>query len=273
MFRIGEFSHMSGISINTLYHYDNIGLMQPTKVDKFTGYRYYEASQLVTLNKIMALKDAGFSLGEISNILKTNPVNKALIDILEVKAESLEKELEKQADKLQRLRTNIFLIKNGGIPNMNEISIKKVEPILVASLRRCFIKNDTKTYDEFCEECWVDVNAHITKMSGKVTIPCMTLYHEDNNYKQDMEVIEPITKSIPSSDTVNIYELPMTEKMACIVHNGPFSTIGETYKAMSNWISENNYTVCGPIRELYHKGEWATDDPNEYVTELQFPIK
>ena len=66
MFKIGEFSNLSGLSINTLHHYNEIGILKPEQVDEFTGYRYYNALQLVTVNKIMALKDAGFSLSEIA---------------------------------------------------------------------------------------------------------------------------------------------------------------------------------------------------------------
>lgn len=273
MFKIGEFAHMSGTSINTLYHYDNIGLLKPVKIDEFTGYRYYDASQLVILNKIIALKDAGFSLNEIARLLNSNPTTKSLINILEDKADSLEKTLEKELDKLKRLQTNIFLIKNGGIPIMNEISIKKVEPILVASLRRVFIKNKEVSFDSFCENIWADLNKHIEIMGGKRTIPCMTICHEVTSEKFDMEVIEPITKEIKDSEDVKIYELPSIERMACIIHKGPFSKIEETYKMLFDWVSKNGYVKCGPVREIYHKGEWVTDDPNEYITELQCPIE
>jgi len=273
MFKIGEFSRMSGLSINTLYHYDNVGILKPIYIDKFTGYRYYDANQLITINKIIALKDAGFSLIEISNFFKNNSSSESLIEVLEVKAELLENALELETSRLQRLRTNIFLIKNGGIPTMNEISIKKVEKILVASLRKCFVKDGNQTYDEFCESLWTQVNEYIDKVKGKRTIPCMTLYHEDNTSVQDMEVAEPITKLIPEGANVKVYELPIVEKMACIVHNGSFATIGKTYEIMYKWISENKYSICGPVREIYHEGEWVTDDPNKYVTELQFPIK
>jgi DNA-binding transcriptional MerR regulator len=108
MFKIGSFSRMSGLSINTLYHYDNIGILQPIHVEDVTGYRYYEANQLVAINKIMALKDAGFSLAEIDDFFDNNPGNKSLLEILEVKAESIEKVLEAETNRLERLRTNIF---------------------------------------------------------------------------------------------------------------------------------------------------------------------
>lgn len=110
MFKIGEFAKLSGLSIHTLYHYESIGLIEPSFVDPHTNYRYYVADQLVLINKIAALKDAGFALGEIVKIFVDTPVNKDLIPMLESKAESLEKLLEQETNRLERLRTNIFLI-------------------------------------------------------------------------------------------------------------------------------------------------------------------
>lgn len=69
MLRIGEFSRLSGLSADTLYHYEDLGILVPASVDLLTGYRSYDAMQLVTVNKIMALKDAGFSLEEIAGLL------------------------------------------------------------------------------------------------------------------------------------------------------------------------------------------------------------
>ncbi|MEO2680098.1 MerR family transcriptional regulator, partial [Clostridium butyricum] len=124
MFKIGEFSNLSGLSINTLHHYNEIGILKPEKVDDFTGYRYYSAMQLANVNKILALKDAGFSLSEIASILQSTPSIDSIISMLEDKAEILEQALENELKRLNRLRTNIFLIKNGGVPIMNEITVK-----------------------------------------------------------------------------------------------------------------------------------------------------
>ena len=135
MFKIGEFSNLSGLSINTLHHYNEIGILKPEKVDDFTGYRYYSAMQLANVNKILALKDAGFSLSEIASILQSTPSIDSIISMLEDKAEILEQALENELKRLNRLRTNIFLIKNGGVPIMNEITVKRVEAVLIASIR------------------------------------------------------------------------------------------------------------------------------------------
>ncbi len=275
MFRIGEFSKLCGLSIDTLYHYEKMKILKPTKLDQFTGYRYYEAGQLVTVNKIMALKDANFSLEEIAAVLNQNIPLSSLISLLENKSLKLEEELHLELNRLERLRTNIFLIKNGGIPQMNEITIKSVEPILIASIRRSF---HSSRFDEELTDMWAKVNEHIDKLGGKRTIPCMMLYHRgwddlDSTSSLEVEVVEPITKSFSESDMVKVYDLPAVMKMVCIVHKGPFSTIPRTYEALYDWIRQNGYKICGALREIYHKGEWITDNPEEYITELQVPIE
>lgn len=273
MFKIGDFSKMSGLSIDTLYHYQNIGLLKPRHIDYDTNYRYYDASQLIIVNKIIALKDAGFSLEEIKNTLK-NKSNVSLIDMLEDKATNLEKELQAEENRLERLRKNIFLIKNGGIPQMNEISIKKVEPILVASVRKTVL---VEKMDEEFEQLWGKVNKFIDDMGIKRSIPCMMLYHNNswmfNKPEIDVEMVEPISKEFPEGNGIKIYKQDAVEKMACIVHKGPFSTISNTYQSIYDWIKNNGYKVNGAVREIYHKGEWETNDSNEYITELQFPIQ
>jgi effector-binding domain-containing protein len=275
MFKIGEFSKMSGLSIDALHHYEKMALLIPKQTDQFSGYRYYEAEQLLTVNKITALKDANFSLREIADIINSNISIKELLNLIESKANSLEETLIKENDRLNRLRNNIFLIKNGGIPLMNEISIKKVEPILVATIRKSF---HTSKFDEELETMWSDVNQYIEKNGVKRTIPCMMLYHIgfwslDERNMLDVEVVEPVTRAFQGNDYVNVYELPSSDTIACIVHNGSFETIGPTFDKLFRWIKQNNYKVVGPLREIYHKGDWATDNKDEYITELQIPIE
>ena len=269
MFKIGDFARINGVSIKTLHHYDELGILQPGKIDQHTGYRYYSAKQMGKLNQILAFKEAGFTLNEIADIFQHTPQNNMLITLLEEKAEVLEETVKLEQERLNRLRTNIFLIKNGGIPLMNEITIKRVEPILVASLRA------TITDFDAMGPMWEELNDYIENAGVKKIIPCMTLYHNgwDTTTGVDVEVIEPVAKTFAGNDRIQVYELASVEKMACVVHNGPFSTIAQTYHSITQWIAENGYKLDGPAREIYHKGEWATANPEEYVTEIQFPLK
>ncbi len=69
MFKIGDFSKLSQVSVKALRLYDQMGLLKPSQVDRFTSYRYYSASQLPRLNRILALKNLGFSLEQIAKLL------------------------------------------------------------------------------------------------------------------------------------------------------------------------------------------------------------
>ncbi|HET8841442.1 MAG TPA: MerR family transcriptional regulator, partial [Ktedonobacteraceae bacterium] len=69
MIRIGEFSKLVQISVPTLRYYDQVGLLKPIEVDRSSGYRYYSASQLPRLHRILALKGLGFSLEQIAIVL------------------------------------------------------------------------------------------------------------------------------------------------------------------------------------------------------------
>ncbi|NMC53344.1 MAG: MerR family transcriptional regulator, partial [Chloroflexi bacterium] len=69
MIKIGDFSNLAHVTVKTLHHYDQIGLLRPAHIDRFTGYRYYTLEQLARLNRILALKDLGFSLDEVRQML------------------------------------------------------------------------------------------------------------------------------------------------------------------------------------------------------------
>ena len=69
MLKIGEFSKLSRVSIRMLRHYDTIGLLKPMAIHPETGYRYYGEEQLPVAGRIAALKEMGFRLSEIAEIL------------------------------------------------------------------------------------------------------------------------------------------------------------------------------------------------------------
>src|SRR5687767_530666 len=105
MFRIGEFSQITRVTVDTLRYYDAIDLLKPAKVDPFTGYRYYSAKQLMSLNRTaglasVALKEIGFSLEEIARILYEKPSNDELRGML--KAQLVQAERDMQTAQLRR---------------------------------------------------------------------------------------------------------------------------------------------------------------------------
>src|SRR5215211_3219830 len=94
MFRIGEFSQIAKVTIDTLRHYDALGLLKPVKVDPFTGYRYYSAKQLLSLHRILALKEIGFSLEEIARIFQEKLTNDQVRGMLKAQLIRAETEIQ-----------------------------------------------------------------------------------------------------------------------------------------------------------------------------------
>ena len=72
MIKIGSFSRLAHVSVKTLHHYGHLGLLEPAHVDRYTGFRYYRLDQFSRLNCILALKDLGFSLEQIAQLLVEN---------------------------------------------------------------------------------------------------------------------------------------------------------------------------------------------------------
>ena len=69
MLRIGDFARLGGVTVRALRHYEAEGLLASAQVDEATGYRSYRFEQLAALDRILALRDLGFSLAEIRDLV------------------------------------------------------------------------------------------------------------------------------------------------------------------------------------------------------------
>jgi DNA-binding transcriptional MerR regulator len=103
MMRIGEFSRLSQTPVSTLRYYDEVGLLKPVAVDRFSGYRFYSFEQLPRLHRILALKNLGFALEEIARFLEGNVPSKTLGEMVQRKRSELRKQTDEQRERLERL--------------------------------------------------------------------------------------------------------------------------------------------------------------------------
>lgn len=65
VYKIGDFANIVNISVRTLRYYDEIGLLKPEIVDRYTSYRYYTDDNVIEAQFITLLKEVGFTLQEI----------------------------------------------------------------------------------------------------------------------------------------------------------------------------------------------------------------
>lgn len=269
MFKIGDFSRLSRVSVKALRYYDQAGLLKPVRVDRFTNYRYYSAEQLRGLNRILALKDLGFSLEQIGRLLDEGLPPEELRGMLRMKQAEIQQIVEEEQERLARVEARLNQIEKEGKMPAYDVVIKKVEPLHVASVRDVVPNYGAQG------PIWEELDAYLKERGAQWMGPPLTIYH-DTEYRErdvDVEVCAPIVPSVPGSERVVTKDLPAVETMACLIYQGSYAQgFNEPYGALMGWIEANGYRIAGPNREIYLQGG---DDPNDksYVTEIQFPVE
>lgn len=151
-----------------------------------------------------------------------------------------------------------------------DVVIKSVKEVLVASLR------DTVPLPSEQGSLWRELEGYLALNRVRPVGTCFTLYHDDEYQERDwdIEVCEPLPGDLDESTRVKVRTLPAVESMACTVHNGPFTTIGDAYNAVIKWINDNGYRIVGPGRELnLRPAKGGSQHDPKTVTEIQYPVE
>ena len=266
MYSIGDFSRINRITPKTLRHYDRIGLLKPARIDDWTGYRYYDADQLPKIRRILGLKELGFSLSEVHQILS----DAAPVETLLARRESeLDQSIREDTARLDRVREYLARIRTGESMTTN-VEVKGLPEVIVASMRTTIPSYET--YFEIVPR----MGEYMRSVGAVCREPayCFTIYH-DGEYREhdiDVEICEAVVAPCAESDRVKFKTIEAVDSAACLVHTGPYDRIGEAYNRLFEWIESNGYAPAGNPRESYIDGIWNTDDPQEWTTEVQVPI-
>lgn len=267
MFKIGEFSKLSQASVKTLRYYDQIGLLQPARIDRFTSYRYYSADQLPRLNRILALKDLGLTLEQIGGVMSEELSASELRGMLRMKQAELQQDIEQQQARLARVAARLRQIEQEATMPAYEVVLKEVPALRVAPVRGVIPNYSSQG------ELWGELEGYLAQQSVRPTGPCLTLYH-DEEYKEadvDVEVCEPIVAALAAGGRVQVHEL-CAGTMASLILHGSYDQFNDAYTALMTWIMQNGYRITGPNREIYVRNAAHGVPPSEFVTEIQFPV-
>ena len=267
MLKIGDFAKLTRLSVQTLRYYDDLGLLKPVEVDRYTGYRYYAYDQLTRLNRILALKDLGLSLEQVARLLAEDLPPSQLRGMLRLKKAELHEHVQEELAKLERVEARLRQIEQENTMPTYDIVLKKVDPILVAGVRDIIPAYPQQGH------LWNELETYLDQQKAARAGACFTVYHADEP-QIDAEVCEPLGGLTPESSRVKVHTLPSVELAASVVHHGPFTSISEAYQAIGKWIETNGYRCIGAVREIYlqpprQAGDQA--DPST-VTEIQFPV-
>ena len=263
MLRIGDFSSLSQVTIKTLRHYDDQGLLRPAHVDALTGYRYYAVSQLPRLHRILALRDLGFSLDQIGSILNDGITAERLRGMLLLRQAEQQTKVEEEQARLARLRVRLGLIDREN--SMNDVILKQVPAQWIASLR------ETIPNYPSVSPLYAEVVGALPPGSFGISF---AVWH-DPEYREsevDAEAGFFLGEPLTASGRVKVYELP-TATAACVVHHGAYNRLSEAYDSLLRWVGDNGYSISAPPRELYlQMSRPVRLDDESYITEIQVPV-
>ena len=265
LLQIGTFSKICQVSIKTMRHYDKIGLLSPAEVDCSSGYRYYRLEQIDTMNYIQRLKRYGFSLEEIQKIISFS-------DATEISAafrrqrEKIRQQQQERSRILDELQSHICELERTGdvmaYQKDYQIQIKESPRMYALSVRSVMSAHEFGKYYGKLYERVPKEHVTPTGMNG-------TRYYDEDCEQEEMDA--EVFIGISEKEKADIILEPT--KCAMTVHRGPYSSLSEAYGALLHWTMENGYEVAGAFFELYMKTQFDSFSPDDWETEVYFPVK
>jgi DNA-binding transcriptional MerR regulator len=276
MLKIGEFSQLGQVSVRTLRHYDDLGLLKPARIDPDSDYRYYELEQLPILHRIIAYKEMGLQLGTIRHLLAEPVAVDEMRRLLEERRAAISLQILDERQRLARVAARLRLIEEEGSLSPYEVAEKAVPVQTVATIRRT-VPHISRMKDYRCGEfeliyTWLCRE----KLQGSATE--LAIYHAEDYQEEDidMEVGYALPASVDLSAApplpVDIHSLPAASAMASVIHRGDMWGVVNALVALYRWTYANARVAAGPYRELHpHWRENDHFDFSDVVVELQLP--
>jgi len=260
------------VSVKALRYYDELGLLKPARVDELTSYRYYSASQLTRLNRILAMKDMGLSLEQIALLLDKELTPDQIRGMLRLKQVELHQQLEEGRDRLARIEAWLQAFEQEVTMPAYDVVLKKVAPLQVAQVRG--VAPGMEQLGPVLDRLFDQVLGYVSQHGATPVGPAITVYYDIEDHEHDISVGACVSfeGELRDGEQVKVGSLPAVETMASVIHHGSFSTLNQAYNALLKWIETNGYHISGPNRELnleYERG----GDQSKFVTEIQVPVE
>lgn len=262
MYKIGDFSKLSKVTVKALRYYEREGLLLPAFVD-LNGYRYYEASQLIDLAKIVSLRQVGCSIDEIKQIQHGADFNTVIAN----RKQALENEIQIHQAQLSKIN---YLLEEKSMKY--EVITKKL-PECIVYFKEGTVKDFSEITDFIlsgADEC-LKTNPNIKCVSPDY---CFVNYLDGEFKEKDFRIrySQAVTEMGIENDTVKFSKLEAVDAV-CVYHKGAYESLGEAYAFIMKYIEENGLTIADNPRERYIDGIWNKENVEDWLTEIQVPIK
>jgi DNA-binding transcriptional MerR regulator len=270
MLRIGDFSRLTRISIRMLRHYDEMGLLVPESTDEHTAYRYYSEEQLPVAARITELKGMGFSLAVILEILKNYDNPKALAEFLTIKQAEVQTQAEEIRQRLLLLETAIMRLRKDDTAMNYNVILKTLPERYVASVRKIIPAYDQEGilwHMLMTETATINLQQNFIGDS-------LAVFHDEGFKENDVDVEIQISVKGQFQNTENvIFKTVPAIEIASATYKGSYEQLTAVNRAVAGWVKDNGYEFNGAMFCIYHVSPAQTQNPDELVTEVCYPVK
>jgi DNA-binding transcriptional MerR regulator len=261
---VGDFSRATHLSVKTLRHYHQVGLLEPASVDPYNGYRYYAPDQIPAAQVIRRLRDLEMPVADVRAVLTApdsgvrNALIAAHLDRLETELAQTRTAVESLRDLLQRPATAA------------PVEHRTVAPAPAVAIRQLVDRQDVLAW---WQGALGELHATVRAQGLDQTGPSGGLYASDL-FQQDRgeaTVFIPVEGAVRSVGRVEPLVVPAAE-LAVMSHHGSLDDIDLTYGELGSYTTRHEISVDGPLREYYLRDAHDTPDSSEWETEIGWPI-
>ncbi|OOM15958.1 MerR family transcriptional regulator [Clostridium saccharobutylicum] len=267
LFKAGEFAALCNVKKDTLFYYDELGLLKPEIVSK-NGYRYYSAKQLATFNIIQSLKEVGTPLKEIKSYMEKQDT-KNFLSILKRKQIQLKKEQKRlnQIDKL--LKNTIATIEHAQSVNCGEVQIE-------------YCTEEYYIVIEAPEVSYTDEKAFHMKMQEHISYCRKNYYYNEfplgeiilfENLKRGIFERKYFCSKIDHKANSEYLFIKPAGTYAVLFHKGAYETLPHAYHKFKEYIEQNGYEIIGNAYEEDQLYFLSVSDPNQYLLKISIQIE
>jgi DNA-binding transcriptional MerR regulator len=261
---VGDFSRMTHLSVKTLRHYHQVGLLEPATVNSDTGYRYYTADQVPTAQVIRRLRDLEMPVAEVKAVLAASGAQ-ARNGLIAAHLDRLEAELAQTRAAVDSLRN--LLRPPGAGPAIEHRSVPATPAAGIAAV---VDRGDVLTW---WQGALGELQATVRAQGLHATGPSGGLYASEifQHDRGQATVFLPVEDPVRAIGRVVPVMVPEAE-LAIIRHQGSLADVDLSYAKLGSYATTHEISIDGPLREYYLRGAGDTADEAEWRTEIGWPI-
>ncbi len=266
MYGIGRVARLAQVSARTLRHYDDLGLLKPSYVDPFSGYRYYSPEQVFRLHRILVLRDLGVPLAQIGRLIDEDVTVEQLRGILRLRQSEARARLAAQTEQLRRVEIRLAQLAEAPVADY-EVIVKRLEPMHVVA-----ISEELTGYEQIgaaCDRLYPRLHAAQTEHGVPFDGLSLALYEDTGDEKRPLRITTalhvPVGVTIEGLGVTTI-ELAAVGRAATTVVRGDPAQFAGAFRALHEWVNQTGAQATPFERELYIDCDGPRDT---WVTELQ----